>query len=51
MILGTCVAENCLVWPHWERMFLIGWKLNAPGKKDMGGSRELEGGNFWNVNK
>ena len=34
---GTCVAEDCLVWPQWERMGLILWKLDAPGKGDAGG--------------
>jgi hypothetical protein len=34
---GTCVAEDCLVWPQWERMCLILWKFNAPGKRSSGG--------------
>ena len=40
---GTCVAEDCLVWPQWERMGLILWKLDAPGKRDGDGS-EVEVG-------
>ena len=29
---GTYVAEDCLVWPQWERMCLILERLDAPGK-------------------
>ena len=31
MVLGTCVEEDCLVRPQWERIHLILWKLLAPG--------------------
>ena len=34
MALGTYVAENCFVWPQWERMCLILWRLDTPGKED-----------------
>jgi hypothetical protein len=44
MSLGTCVAENCFVWPQWDRMHLILWKLDAPGKKDASGG---ECGRCW----
>jgi hypothetical protein len=37
MAPGTCVAEDCLVWPPWERICLILWELDAPGKTDAGG--------------
>jgi hypothetical protein len=32
VILGACVAENCLVWLQWERLHLILWKLDASGR-------------------
>ena len=37
IVLGTRVAEDCLVWPQWERVRLILWKCGTPGKKDPGG--------------
>jgi hypothetical protein len=37
MAQGTCVAEDCLVWPEWERMYFILWKLDAPRKRNDGG--------------
>ena len=47
------VTEDCLVWPQWERMCLILWKLDARGKRDAGGSEvgvnnqePLRGGGF-----
>jgi hypothetical protein len=35
--LDTHVAEDGLVWTQWDRICLILWKLNAPGKRDAGG--------------
>jgi hypothetical protein len=37
MGLGTCITEDCRVWPQWEKMYLMLWKLGAPGKRDAGG--------------
>lgn len=37
-VVGTCVAEDFLVWPQWEKMHLILWKLDASGKRDAGES-------------
>jgi hypothetical protein len=34
MALGTYTAEDCLVWPQWERMCLILWRFDTPGKRD-----------------
>jgi len=28
------VAEDCLVWPQWEGMHLVLWRLDAPEKGD-----------------
>ena len=33
-----------LVWPQWERICLILWKPDAPGKKDAGGGEVRVGG-------
>jgi hypothetical protein len=44
MALGTHVAEDCLVWPQWERMHLILWKVDTPGKRDAGGVKVEMGG-------
>ena len=41
---GTGVAEDCLVWPQWERMGLILKRLDAPGKGDAGGVEVGMGG-------
>lgn len=38
MAPGTRVAKDCLVWPQWERVCLVLWKLDAPGKQDADGS-------------
>jgi len=35
--LGTCVAEDSFVWPQWERMCIILWKPDGPGKRDVSG--------------
>jgi hypothetical protein len=32
MAPGTYIAENCLVWPQWEKMCLILQGLEVPGK-------------------
>jgi hypothetical protein len=42
MALDPCVVEDCLVWPQWERISLILWKFDAPGKSDGGGSEKGE---------
>ena len=44
MAPGTCVAEDCLVWPQWERVHFIVWKLDAPRKRDAGGGEVRVGG-------
>jgi hypothetical protein len=41
------IAEDCLVWPQWEKMCLILERLEGPGKEDKrwegwGGSTLLE---------
>jgi hypothetical protein len=45
MAQGTCVAEDCLVWPEWERMYFILWKLDAPRKRNDGGG-EVKWGKY-----
>ena len=32
MTPGTCVGEDCHVCPQWEKMPLILWKLDIPGR-------------------
>ena len=44
MALGTCVTEDCLVWPQWKRLCLILWKLDAPQKRDADGGEVEVGG-------
>ena len=34
--LGSCVAEDCPLWPQRERMCLILWKPDALGKRGTG---------------
>ena len=34
------VVEDYLVWPQWERMYLMLWKPEAPGKEDAGWVRQ-----------
>jgi hypothetical protein len=41
---GTCEEKDCLVWPQWERMCFILWKLDAPGKRDAGRGEDRVGG-------
>jgi hypothetical protein len=36
MAPGTCVVEDSLLWPQWERIPLVLCKLDAPGKRDAG---------------
>ena len=35
---GTCIAQDCLGWSQLKRLCLILWKLDAPGKREAGGS-------------
>jgi hypothetical protein len=39
MAPGTHVAEDCLIWPQWEGMCLVLWRLDAPEKGDARGMR------------
>jgi hypothetical protein len=37
VVSGKYVAEDCLVWPQWEKIHLIFfnlWKLDALGKRE-----------------
>jgi hypothetical protein len=43
MAPGTYVAEDFLVWPQWERMCLIQWKLEIPRKRDGDGGVSVSG--------
>jgi hypothetical protein len=36
---ATYVAEDCLVWPQWEGMYLFLWRLDAPENVDASGVR------------
>jgi hypothetical protein len=40
---NTYVAEECLVWPQWEGMFLVLWRLDALKKRDARGVRWVGG--------
>jgi hypothetical protein len=40
---GTCIAEDCLVWPQWERICFILWKLDGPEKRDAGEGKVVVG--------
>jgi hypothetical protein len=44
MASGIYVAKNCLVWPQWERMCLVLYRLDASRKADAGGSKMCRGG-------
>jgi hypothetical protein len=44
MAPSTCTVEERLIWPQWERMCLILWKLDALGKRDAGGGEMGFGG-------
>lgn len=36
MAPGACVAQDCLVWPQWEKIHLTLWKCDTLGKRDAG---------------
>jgi hypothetical protein len=36
VLTGTYEAEDCLVWPQWERLHLILYRLDATVKGDEG---------------
>jgi hypothetical protein len=45
MAPATYVAEDCLIWHHWDRRSLILWRLDAPAKRNARRERqECEGG-------
>jgi hypothetical protein len=44
MAPAAYIAEDCLIWQHWEGRPLVLWKLNAPEKRDARGVRQEWGG-------
>lgn len=40
MAPSTYVPEDCIVWPQWEKVPRILYKLDAPGKEDAGRHEE-----------
>jgi hypothetical protein len=57
--LGTFIAEDCLVWPQWEKMHLVLMEDEAPSQRKGGEEWDEElweqrpgiGANGWNVHK
>jgi hypothetical protein len=43
---STYIAEVCMVWPQWEKMYLILERLEVPGKGEawMGAPSQRQGG-------